>query len=383
MPRSSLFLAAFILMLGCNQPVQSQRAVTDGQDTVEPQTVQAANETIWQGRQTAITRAVEVASPAIVSINVTEVREVRRRSPFAGDPFFEQFFRRPSYRQQVQSVGSGFIMSPDGYIVTNDHVAGNALKITVALQDGKTLEGELVGTDPYTDLALIKVTPDKPLPYLSFSQEAPLVGEWAIALGNPFGLFEAAEPSVTVGVVSAVGRDFAPMNDGRVYRDMIQTDAAINRGNSGGPLVNAVGEVLGVNTFIYTQQGGGSIGIGFAVPSNKVQGIISELRENGAVDRSYYTGLYVRDLDRRFAIALELNSTDGVVVQNLDDDSPASTSGFRPYDVITSVNGEPITNSNDLSGRLIDFRPGDDVRFGVIRDGEALELTLRLARQTG
>ncbi|GAB5518650.1 MAG: hypothetical protein RhofKO_09010 [Rhodothermales bacterium] len=369
-------------MLGCNQPVQSQRAATDGQDAIQPQAVQIANESVWQGRQTAITRAVEVASPAIVSINVTEVREVRSRSAF-NDPFFDQFFRRPSYRQQVQSVGSGFVMSSDGYIVTNDHVAGNALKITVAFQDGKTLEGELVGTDPYTDLALIKVTPEDPLPHLAFSQDAPLVGEWAIALGNPFGLFEAAEPSVTVGVVSAIGRDFAPMNDGRVYRDMIQTDAAINRGNSGGPLVNAVGEVLGVNTFIYTQQGGGSIGIGFAVPSSKVQRIIDELRENGEVDRSYYTGLYVADLSRRIALALELNSTNGVIVRDIDDDSPASTSGFRPYDVITSVNGDAISNSNDLSGRLIDFRPGDDVRFGILRDGEEMELILRLARQTG
>ena len=183
---------------------------------------------------------VETASPAVVSINVIE--QVRYQDPFFSDPLFEYFFGRQQLEQEVENLGSGFVISPDGYIITNDHVAGNATRITVAFPDSKTLEGALIGSDPVSDIALIKVEPEGPLPYLAFElEENAFAGEWVIALGNPFGLFEAAQPTVTVGVVSAVGRNLESAGDGRVYRDMIQTDAAINRGNSGGPLVNAVG----------------------------------------------------------------------------------------------------------------------------------------------
>src|SRR5690554_2419962 len=251
-----------LLLAGCEQPVFSQQSVPPPQSVQAPPAggalEQLADE-IQASRRTAITRPVEAATPAVVSINVSEGREFRYRDPFAD--FFDQFYgRRPTdrvYRQQVQGVGSGFVISPDGYIVTDDHVAGNATLITVAFPDGTQLEGRLVGSDPVSDIALIKVEPEDPLPYLKFSNDGtPIVGEWVIALGNPFGLFEAAEPTVTVGVVSATGRDLESTRGGRVYRDMIQTDAAINRGNSGGPLVNAMGEVIGVNTAIYSQTGG-------------------------------------------------------------------------------------------------------------------------------
>lgn len=370
-----------VLLSACGQPAQSQEQVAP--QRVEMDAATAAAD-VMQSRQTAITRAVAVASPAVVSINVIEVQRVRYRDPFAS-PFFEQFYgRRRSrvYERQVQGLGSGFILSPDGYIVTNDHVAGNATKITVALHDGTTLDGRLVGTDPATDLALVKVDSPEPLPYLAFSQEDPLVGEWAIALGNPFGLFEATEPTVTVGVVSAVDRDFQPQ-EGRVYRDMIQTDASINQGNSGGPLINALGEVIGVNSFIYTQRGGGSIGLGFAVPSNKAQRIIDELRENGAVDRSYYLGLYGRDLTPRIARALNLNRSGGIFVEDIDDGSPAAEAGFRPYDVIVSFEGEDLGSQSEFAARLYDYRPGDQIRLGLIRDGEPVEVLMRIGRQAG
>ena len=204
------------------------------------------------------------------------------------------------------------------------------------------------------------------------------MGEWAIALGNPFGLFEAAEPTVTVGVVSAVGRDF-PVQDGRVFRDLVQTDAAINRGNSGGPLVNAFGEVMGVNTFIYSQSGG-SVGIGFAVPAYRAARIVAELREKGFVDRAFYTGLNVRTLTPRIAKALGLDAASGLVVESVDADSPAFAARLQPYDVITAFDGEPVPTAAEAEALLSDKRPGDTVQLRVLRDGRQLSLALTLGR---
>ncbi len=306
---------------------------------------------------------------------------MRVRDPWAGDPFFEQFFgRRPDqvYQQQVQGVGSGFVISPDGYIVTNDHVAGNAARITVAFPDGSQLPATLVGTDPETDVALIKVDPEGELPYLAFEQEEDaIVGEWAIAIGNPFGLFEAAEPSVTVGVVSAVGRDF-PTQQGHVYRDMIQTDAAINSGNSGGPLVNALGRVIGMNTFIFSNTGS-TVGLGFAVPAWRVARVAEELRARGAVDRTFYTGLNVRPLNDRVARALGLPDARGLVVSSVDQGSPAATAGLRPYDVVVAIEGQPVQTNDDVRARLLDARAGDTVQMTVVREGQTQQVRLRLA----
>ncbi len=390
MGRVVVLLLVIVTSVGCNNHARSQEQAP----TPPPQRVQVppaadVDAAIHRSRQTAITRAVEAAAPAVVSVNVIEVQRVAVRDPLAeffSDPFFEQFFGQRRSRvmeRQVQNVGSGFVISPDGYVVTNDHVAGNATKITLSFPDGKTLEGRLVGTDQASDIALIKVDPDEPLPYLAFTEDAqPLVGEWVIALGNPFGLFEAAEPSVTVGVVSATGRDLSVSRDGRIYRDMIQTDAAINRGNSGGPLVNALGEVIGVNTAIYSQSGG-SIGIGFAVPADKVRRIIDELRTLGRVDRSYYTGLSGVDVTERIARALRLDDTRGVLVRDVDPGSPADEAGFLPYDVIVSLQGTPVANLTDFVARLYDFRPGDRVRCQVLREGRRLALEVQIGRQQG
>lgn len=374
--------------LGCKQNALSQ-AIPDNaaaeQTVAEAAEIPPSSETIQAGieasRRTAITRAVETASPAIVSINVIE--QVQYQDPFFSDPWFEYFFGRRQLEQEVENLGSGFVISPDGYIVTNDHVAGNASRITVAFPDGQALEGALVGSDPVSDIALLKVEPPEPLPYLTFEpEEDAFPGEWVIALGNPFGLFEAAQPTVTVGVVSAVDRNLESTSDGRVYRDMIQTDAAINRGNSGGPLVNALGKVIGVNTAIYSRTGG-SIGIGFAVPARKAQRILDELREHGRVDRAFYTGLYVSEISRGVAQALGMASDEGVLVRDIDPDSPADEAGFEPYDVIVSMEGESIEGHEDLSGKMQDYRPGEEVRFGVLRNGSFQEVTLRIGRQSG
>ena len=328
-------------------------------------------------RRTAITAAVEAASPAVVSINVIEVRQVRVRDPFAD--FFGGVPSRV-YEQQVQGLGSGFIVSSDGYIVTNDHVAGNAARITVAFADGRTLDARLVGSDAETDIALLKVEPPAPLPFLAFDPEHdPVVGEWAIALGNPFGLFEATEPTVTVGVVSAIVRDF-PAQQGRTFRDLIQTDAAINSGNSGGPLVNAAGRVMGMNTFIYSQSGG-SVGLGFAVPAWRIQRVIEELRATGTVDRAFYTGLNV--LTPRAAQRLGLDPSRGIIVSSVDAGSPADRAGLRAYDLIVTIAGEAVRTNEDVQQRLVDNRPGDTVELGVVRDGAATTARLTLGTTAG
>lgn len=368
-----------LLAAGCRQPAQSQQeAFPPTRSTQTAMQLDSATVALQQSRRTAITRAVETATPAVVSVNVIEVQRVRARDPFA-DPFFEQFFGRRSgriYEREVQNVGSGFVISPDGYVVTNDHVAGEATKITVSFSDGTTRPAELVGTDPISDIALLQVQTEEELPFLAFSGMDPIPGEWAIALGNPFGLFEAADPSVTVGVVSATGRNLEPQ-EGRVYRDMIQTDASINRGNSGGPLLNATGEVIGVNAAIYSQSGG-SVGIGFAVPSSKVRRILAELRETGTVDRSFYTGLYLSRVTPRIARALGMEEAQGVIVRDLDEESPAEAAGFEPYDVIVAANGESVDSQQDLIAILYDFRPGDTLRFTVLRQDAEEDLDLRL-----
>ncbi len=235
---AALILSLVMIFSGCNQDLSTR------EQTFTPRRMTTAvQDTIAAGRQTAITRAVEVASPAVVSVNVTQRIRTYARDPYS-DSFYDLFFGRQRARvleRQVQSMGSGFVVSEDGYIVTNEHVARGATAVTVAFPDGRTFEAELVGTDAASDLALLKIDTEDELPSLGFSGSGdPIVGEWSIALGNPFGLFEAADPTVTVGVVSATGRDLTPQ-DGHIYRDMIQTDAAINHGNSGGPLLNALG----------------------------------------------------------------------------------------------------------------------------------------------
>lgn len=375
-------LSLTIILVGCQQNVRSQA------QQVSPESTAAVNESITLSRQTAITRAVETATPAIVSINVIELQQVRYRDPFADffqDPFFGQFFSERQSRiieRRVQNLGSGFVISPDGYIVTNHHVAGNATKVTVSLTDGQTLDAELIGADKATDLALLKISPDRPLEYLRFSESPePIVGEWAIALGNPFGLFEAAAPSVTVGVVSAAERDLGS-KDGRIYHDMIQTDAAINRGNSGGPLINSLGEVIGVNAAIYSESGG-SVGLGFAVPAARAQRIIRELRETGQVDRSYYTGISFVAVTAQIAEALELEDTRGILVADVDSGSPAEEAGLLPYDLIVALQDESISNHDDYIARIFDFRPGDVITYHVLRNNRRVQLSLQLGRREG
>ncbi|MCH7495272.1 MAG: trypsin-like peptidase domain-containing protein [Candidatus Marinimicrobia bacterium] len=340
------------------------------------------NSSIYSGRMNAITRTVAEASPAVAGINAIQVREYSR-TPFANDPIWSLLFPDRVFRQRVKSLGSGFLISPDGYVLTNSHVIENAVEVVVTLSDGTDHEAEIIGVDEVSDISLIKLKGND-FPYLKLGKSDDIIiGEWVIALGNPFGLFDISKkPTATVGVISGVDLDFGQQESGRVYQDMIQTDASINSGNSGGPLLNAVGEVIGVNTFIFT--GGrfseGSIGIGFAIPINRAKSVYEELKAYGKVDRSFWTGMTVQDLNRLLAKHLDLENEKGVIVTNVEKNSPASGSGIQVGDIILKVNGSEIIDDDDIL-KIIEenfLRAGDSLTLLIRRGTTEKTVHLRL-----
>ncbi|HEX2960422.1 MAG TPA: trypsin-like peptidase domain-containing protein [Ignavibacteriales bacterium] len=346
---------------------------------VTTQERQAVNDQITSSRNNLITETVKAVSPAVVGINVTEV--VQYQDPWASDPFFRQFFGDRSYNQEVKSLGSGTIISPDGYILTNDHVAGNGVKITVTMTNGKQLTARKIGTDPASDVCLLKIDGNN-LPYIPMgNSDDVLTGEWVIALGNPFGLFEINDqPTVTVGVISAKGMNLEPDNN-RYYLGMLQTDAAINRGNSGGPLVNSVGELIGMNTLIFTADGSsGNIGLGFAIPINKAKRIITELKEKGIVDRNFKIGLDAQTIDEGIAEYYKLASTRGAIVTDVKRNSPAEKAGLEPGDIIVEVEGNKIINRGSLVGVFQEFRTGQTISLTIIREKQTLNKKMRLEK---
>lgn len=344
---------------------------------------------IASSRQNAITRAIARVSPSTVGINVTEIREqqgIFQMDPsfkrFLGeDPFWKQFFGNQRY--EVKSLGSGVIISPDGYIVTNYHVAGNASEITVTFVGGKRLKAKLVGSDPLSDIALLKVDGND-LPYATLgNSDDVVIGEWAIALGNPFGLFEINDkPTVTVGVISSTGMNLGRQNN-QVYRDMIETDAAINGGNSGGPLVNSQGEVIGINTLIFT--GGVSqtfVGYGFAIPINKIKKVVADLRKRGKVVRDVWTGFESQQVDARVARYFGLTQVQGVIVSDIYRNSPAEKAGLKVGDIVLEVNGEKINSEEELFSLLTDARAGDILKLKIYRDKKITEVPLKLEQKS-
>ena len=336
---------------------------------------------IDDSRRNAITRAVEVCEPAIVGINVTETRRTFYRDPY-WPPFFEQFLGGRGILEEydVQGVGSGFLISDDGYILTNDHVAGTASKVIVTMTDGSKHDAEVIGTDPVTDVALLKIEGED-LPHLEFADsEDVIVGEWSIAFGNPFGLFDNnAKPTVTVGVVSNVGINFTQRDrrtDDRVYKGMIQTDAAISSGNSGGPLVNSEGEVIGINTVIYStaqsRQGAGSIGIGFAIPISRASRIVERLKEDGSINRDFWTGMRLQALDEDIAGYYKLSRTEGILVTKTASNSPADKCGLEPGDVIIAIDDALVKRNEDVNIAVLDGEVGQTITLLVDRNGEEL-----------
>jgi len=341
------------------------------------------NDDISNSRRNIITKTVELVSPAVVGINVIEIRQVRDPfSYFFDDPFFRQFFgERRSSNRRVQGLGSGFIISPDGYIITNDHVAGNATEITVTLTDGSHHQAKIVGTDPISDICLVKIEGNN-FPYIDLgNSEDIIIGEWSIALGNPFGLFDLNDkPTVTVGVISALGMNLEPINN-RYYLNMIQTDAAINGGNSGGPLVNSIGEVIGMNTLIFTAGGAqGNIGLGFAIPINKVRRVVTELKEKGSIDRDFQVGLRIQTIDDGIARYHNLTNRRGVIVTRVTPNTPAEKSDIRVGDIIVEVEGYRINNENTLYGVFQEFRTDQTISLRIIRDNREITKRMRLER---
>ncbi|MDX1585517.1 MAG: trypsin-like peptidase domain-containing protein [Balneolaceae bacterium] len=397
---SGILVAISILFLGCSgqQPTDKNRTAsvsmadsgpvqpTPGLDASDSEAYSAQetdrqdpDQEIYNSRHTAITEAVKKVSPATVSITVTEVRQGGRRLAF--DEFYNRFFFAPTERE-FSSMGSGFIISEDGLVVTNEHVADkNARKIMISLTDGTQYEAEILGADELADLALLKIKADRKFPYVEFGDsDEVMVGEWSLAIGNPFGLFEAAQPSVTVGVVSALNRDFRPdPNQPRVYLNMIQTDAAINRGNSGGPLVNSAGEVIGVNTFIFT--GGtssGFVGLGFAIPSNRVKKIIDQLASTGQVSMAYNPGMETTEMTYQLVRKYNLPQVPGLLVTSVNKDGPAFECGIVPGDIILKVGEERVQSQMHLKALFREYAEGDTMRIELLREGKRYEANMAL-----
>jgi serine protease Do len=291
--------------------------------------------------------------------------------------FFKQFGGMPNggapegKHPMMMGEGSGFFVSADGYIVTNNHVVQKAKTVSVTTQDGKTLDAKVVGTDPKTDLALIKVSENGDYPFVAFSKEQPRIGDWVVAIGNPYGL----GGTVTAGIISAAGRD---IGDGP-YDRFLQIDAPINRGNSGGPTFNMKGEVVGVNTAIYSPSGG-SVGIGFAIPASTVDSVIGALEHGGIVPRGYL-GVNIQPVTEDMAESMGMKTAKGAIVAEAMSGTPAADAGLKAGDVITKLNGQLVDDASDLTRRIGSFKPSDKVELTYIRDGAEKTAQITLADQ--
>ncbi|WEK02757.1 MAG: Do family serine endopeptidase [Candidatus Devosia phytovorans] len=372
-----------------------------GVSTAFVMTGQAANAQVQNVAQITVPEAaqphagfadlVEAVKPAVVSILVEAEEAPQQGGPRGRDfdfnfpdlpeghpfkDFFNQFGgpggpgNRPDQPQaprHFMAAGSGFVISADGYIVTNNHVVENATKVTVVFEDGTEKVAEIVGTDERTDLAVVKIEGED-LPFVGFENDASRVGDWVVAVGNPFGL----GGTVTVGVISGQGRNIGGSN----YGDFLQIDAAVNTGNSGGPAFNTQGEVVGVNTAIYSPNGG-NVGIAFAIPAATVKGIVNQLIDSGTVTRGYL-GVGIQDVNRDIADGVGLASAKGAIVSNVAEDGPAGPAGIKSGDIITAVDGDAIDDALDLSRTIAGKSPDSSVELTIWRDGAETTLSVQL-----
>src|SRR5262249_41971006 len=293
--------------------------------------------------------------------------------PFPPGSPFERFFKRfgapgnPRNHEVITGQGSGFLISADGYAVTNNHVVQDADKVQVTTDDGKTYGAKVIGTDSRTDLALIKVD-GKDFPFVKLSDDAPRIGDWVLAVGNPFGL----GGTVTAGIVSARGRDIGA----GPYDDFIQIDAPVNKGNSGGPSFDVEGNVIGVNTAIFSPSGG-SVGIAFDIPADRVKNVAAQLRDKGSVTRGWI-GVQIQPVTSEIAEGMGLKKAAGALVSEPQPNSPAAKAGIESGDVITSVDGNSVTDARDLARRISTMAPGTSVKLGMLHQGQEKTMTVTL-----
>jgi serine protease Do len=319
--------------------------------------------------------------PTVVNISSSRVVRARAESPEGMMPFFRQFFggegdgdenfALPQPRDhREKNLGSGVVVSPEGYILTNNHVVDGATEVRVTLSEKREFQARVVGTDPKTDIAVLKIEASGLSPITIGDSSRAEVGDTVLAIGDPFGVGE----TVTKGIVSATGRGNLGIED---YEDFIQTDAPINPGNSGGALINDRGELIGINTAIITHGSGGNQGIGFAVPSNLARTVMEEILKNGKVTRAYL-GIYPQDVTPAIAKAFGEKDPRGVLIGDVGPNSPAQAAGLQRGDIILEVNGKPMTGSNQLRMAISMMQPGSEAKLKVIRDGSQRELTIKL-----
>jgi serine protease Do len=325
---------------------------------------------------TAIVQVAKQNIPAVVHIDVMEKQEVTGPSlPFEGDPFFRYFFGIPKgprkFKRELRGVGTGMIIDAQGHILTNHHVAGGATKVEVSLSDGRKFPAKLVGSDPKTDLAVVRITAKDHLPFVAFGDSDRMeVGEWVIAIGHPRGL----DQTVTQGIISAKHR--RGITDPSSYQDFLQTDAAINPGNSGGPLLNLYGEVIGVNTAIASQSGG-SEGIGFAIPSNMALHVAKTIISRGKVERGWL-GVSVQDVTPELSRSLSLGTAKGALINDVVKGGPAERAGLKRHDVVVGYQGREISDAAALRNMAALTPIGQDARVTALRQGKKQEFTVRI-----
>jgi serine protease Do len=316
---------------------------------------------------------VKKAQPAVVNISTTVVRQTRGGAPDIFDFFYGRGGQRPPRQQRGHSLGSGVIVRQDGYLLTNNHVVDGATDIKVALGDRREFKAKLIGTDPQTDVALLKIEAQD-LPTVPFGDSSKAeVGDVVLALGNPFGIGQ----TVTMGIIGATGRSGLDIEQ---YEDFIQTDAAINPGNSGGALINTRGELIGINTAILAGEGGGNQGIGFAIPVNMARGVMDQLLKGGKVVRGYM-GVGIQNVTPELAKGLGLQQSSGVAITQVESGGPAAKAGLKAGDVVTAVDGKPIYTDNELRLRISSTEPGKTVSLKVVReDGSSKDIPVTLAQ---
>jgi serine protease Do len=375
-PKGRLAASAIALLMLSGSLVASAGAAPAPNPAPTPNTLQPAPAPSFvPGMPPSFAGLVERVSPAVVTIEVDREQQMQL-SALDGFDFLPGQLQRNGRGQQApmmrsRAAGSGFIIDPNGYIVTNNHVVESGRKITVHLADKRSFEAKLVGTDPDTDVALLKVDA-KSLPVVAFGDDRRLrVGDWVVAVGNPFGL----GGTVTAGIVSSMGRDIG----GGPYTDYIQIDAPINRGNSGGPTFDASGRVVGMNTAIYSPSGG-SVGIGFAVPASVIRTVVEQLKAQGHVDRGWL-GVEIQSVTPDIASSLGLSDAKGALIANVTENSPASRAGFRQGDVVVELNGTRISDSRDLSRDVANLHAGEKANFTVLRDGSRRTLVATIDKR--